>query len=206
MIRPTLRRVTLVLATSAAVLVGACGGEDQEQHPAGHSAATPAAGGGGVDLAFAKAMIPHHESAVEMAEVATERAESQFVEDLANDIITSQSAEIGTLNAAVARLEKSGVNAGDLGVAEHQMGMDADADDLRNANPFDRAFIDAMVPHHEGAIAMAEAELAKGEDPELRKLAQAIIRAQEREIKEMNAHRTRVYGGPVEDSAAHGEM
>ena len=38
---------------------------------------------------------------------------------------------------------------------------------LKDAKPFDRAFIDEMIPHHQGAIRMARAELAKGSDPEL---------------------------------------
>ena len=69
-------------------------------------------------------------------------------------------------------------------------------------------FVDEMVPHHEGAIAMARAVLKETRDPELRKLAQDIIRAQEREISEMNAFRKREYGGGAPREATpsvHGE-
>ena len=68
------------------------------------------------------------------------------------------------------------------------MGMDADPAMLADADPFDAEFIDMMVPHHEGAVAMAKAELIRGADPELKALAQDIIDAQQREISEMRRH------------------
>ena len=57
-----------------------------------------------------------------------------------------------------------------------------------------RAFIDMMIPHHQGAVRMAHAELAKGKNPRLRALAQLIVKAQDREIREMNQWRTQWYG------------
>ena len=158
---------------AGALLLAACGGDD----PAGS----------GADRAFAGAMVPHHRSAVEMAEVALDRGERPFVRRLARDVIRSQTAEIETLRREDAELAEAGVERGDLGVPAHAMGMDMDAGALRGADPFDRAFMEMMTEHHRGAIAMARAELERGEDPELRGLARSIVAEQEREIREMRA-------------------
>lgn len=49
----------------------------------------------------------------------------------------------------------------------------------------DKDFVAGMIPHHEGAIAMAKVEIEFGKDPMLRELAKAIIAAQDKEIAEM---------------------
>jgi uncharacterized protein (DUF305 family) len=65
--------------------------------------------------------------------------------------------------------------------------MDGSVASLKTADPFDEAFLKMMLPHHEGAVVMAKAELDKGKDPALKKLATQIITAQEREIRGMRA-------------------
>ncbi len=75
---------------------------------------------------------------------------------------------------------------------------------LRAANPFDRAFVDEMVPHHRGAARMAGVVLKSTKDAPLRKVAEGIVSAQEREISEMNDFRTKKFGGPVPAGAGHG--
>jgi uncharacterized protein (DUF305 family) len=72
--------------------------------------------------------------------------------------------------------------------------MEEDSAELKTARPFDRAFIDMMVPHHQGAIRMARAELARGENPTLKRLARDIVDAQAYEIRAMNRFRRSEFG------------
>jgi uncharacterized protein (DUF305 family) len=78
---------------------------------------------------------------------------------------------------------------GHMGMGQSEMGMNTDMPMLRRAKPFDRAFIDQMVPHHQGAITMARKELANGSQPALREMAQHMIDAQTKEIAQMHEWR-----------------
>ena len=200
-LRSRILMLILALALGGTVLA-ACG--DDGDGGGGNQTAASGVPGNGIDRAFIADMIPHHESAVEMAKVAQERGESGFVKGLAKDIIETQNAEISTMRSVDEQLKD--LEVGDLGVADHMKGMDADMAMLEKADPFDKAFIDMMVPHHQGAIEMAKVELDKGENPELKQLAQAIIDAQQREIDEMNDHRQEAFGAPVPESNEHGAV
>ena len=88
---------------------------------------------------------------------------------------------------------------------EHSRGMGMDPQELREAKPFDRAFIDMMIPHHEGAVTMAQEELAKGRNATLGGLAENIVAAQEREIAQMREWREKWYGSDESsDDSMHG--
>ena len=170
-----LHKTLAALGAAGALAVAGCGEKDS----------SPSAAGNGTDRAFVAEMIPHHEGAVEMAEIAQERGQSPFVKQLAEDIIRTQKQEITELRSEDEQLADAGVEKGKLGGGHSTMGMGEDAASLKTAEPFDRAFLEMMLPHHSSAVAMAKTELARGEDPELKALAQKIIDAQEREIRAM---------------------
>lgn len=169
-----MHKTLAALVAAGALTVAGCGDDD----------GSPAAGNG-TDRAFVAEMIPHHEGAVEMAEIAQERGQSPFVKGLAEDIIRTQTEEITELRSQDEELADAGVKKGSLGGGHSAMGMDEDTTSLKTAEPFDRAFLEMMLPHHTGALEMARTELAEGEDPDLKALAQEIIDAQEREIRAM---------------------
>jgi uncharacterized protein (DUF305 family) len=187
-----LAAMAAIAALLVALLVSACGGDD-EQNASSET-----------DGEFVAAMVPHHESAIEMAEIAQRRAEHREIEELAANIIESQSAEIERLETDYERLHDEplaqtgmmGDGGGMLGMGENDAGMSMHPDELEDAKPFDLAFIDAMVPHHQGAIRMARVELARGEDSQLKLLAEEIIEAQSMEIERMNSWREEWYGSP----------
>ena len=179
----------LVGSLVVAVTLGACGGGES----AGAKKPDP-------QQAFLQSMVPHHNSAVDMAEVAKTEGQSKFVKALANDITRTQTEEIGQMETIHQRLFNAPLKPDEgahmaLGLSAQQAGMDhmGGAGMIRGKKPFDRAFVDEMIPHHRGAIRMAEAVLAKTRDPELRELAENVVTAQKREISEMEAFRKREY-------------
>ena len=142
------------------------------------------------DVMFAQMMIPHHEQAVEMADMALDPDASSSVEvrELAVDVKATQDPEIetmrGWLDAWGAPQEPSGGMDHDSGMmSQGDMGALASAEGAE----FDRMWLTMMIEHHEGAITMAQDVLATTQDQEVKALAEAIITAQEAEIATMQA-------------------
>jgi uncharacterized protein (DUF305 family) len=73
------------------------------------------------------------------------------------------------------------------------MGMMMDPQSLAEEKPFDESFIDAMIPHHQSAIEMAEVATEKSKNPRIKELAQNIVSAQQREIEQMKGWRREWY-------------
>lgn len=146
------------------------------------------------DERFIDAMVPHHQDAIDMAEVALGNAEHREVKELAEDILSAQEAEIERLKAIKRKEYGTSEVPAEMSAEEMEaMGMTMDPEELAEQDPFDEAFIDNMIPHHESAIDMANAALKDSENPEIRQIARAIVDAQEREIELMRGWRNEWY-------------
>src|SRR5919112_9701 len=146
------------------------------------------------DERFIDAMVPHHQGAIEMAKVALKHAEHEEIIQLSQNIISSQQAEIEELKSI--KQEEFGTSNVPMEMSPEQMrgmGMMMDSQQLANQKPFDEAFIDAMIPHHQSAIEMARAALENSDIPKIKELAQNIISAQQREIEQMKQWRKEWY-------------
>lgn len=172
---------------AAALLAGCAGATDEVDDTTGTATAA--------ETEFVVGMIPHHEGAVDMAEMVEGRTDRPELLALADEIVTTQQAELDQLSAIAERL---GIDLGDA-AAEHEvgdhgaMGMmdDQEMSSLESATDeeFDRRFIDGMIVHHEGAVTMSEEVLATDPDEEIATLAEDIITAQEAEIAQMDSWR-----------------
>jgi uncharacterized protein (DUF305 family) len=180
-------------ALALASIVAGCGGDDDDTTAQGNTA----------DAAFVADMIEHHQGAIEMARIAQRRGERDEIRELADEIIRAQEAEISTMRAIADELPEAPEGDGDHpGMDPSEMGMDMDPATLEDADPFDRAFIDMMIPHHEGAVTMSRRLLAEGEHPRLRRMAEQIITDQNNEIEQMRQWREQWYAEqqpPAED-------
>jgi uncharacterized protein (DUF305 family) len=155
------------------------------------------------DLRFIDGMTPHHQGAIVMAQDVLKNSQRPELRKLANEIIAAQEKEI----AQMGEWRKGWYpKAGDKLVMwhasmNHSMEMSPEfrknmmmTMDLGSADAqFDLRFIEAMIPHHDGALVMAKDAIAKSKRPEIRKLAQEILDSQKAEIEQMQAWRKAWY-------------
>ena len=194
-----------VVALGAGVGIGAAawaGGD----HEGDTTASSDASGHGGMTMdgattnpghgsqlseqAFLEQMVPHHESAIQMAQIAVAKGNSPEVRGLADGILAAQQDEIAHMRAI--HRDAFGQELDPSETAPH---ASVDLSELETASgaEFDRAFLRMMVPHHASAIAMCE-EVMMGEPrEEVGALADEIVAAQAKEIGEMQEWRERFF-------------
>ncbi|MEU3184119.1 DUF305 domain-containing protein [Streptomyces sp. NPDC006923] len=182
----------------AALLLSACGGAGTgPATQTGHDASAPASAHNSTDASFAQGMIPHHRQALRMAGLAAGRASSTEVRALAATITQAQDPEIKAMSGWLRTWGEPVPAAGGTGHSGHSahsmpgMMSDDDMASLEKATgaAFDTAFLDLMVRHHEGAVAMARTETSRGANEDAKRMAGAIVASQTAEITRMKALR-----------------
>lgn len=148
--------------------------------------------GNNIDQHFIEQMIPHHDGAIAMANLALEKAQHSEIKTLAKEIIEAQNKEIidmknwyktwfgrnvseGTTTMMGGMMSQGGMH----------MGGKEDVATLNNALDFDKEFIEQMIPHHQMAVIMARMLQAGTNRPEMEQLAKNIIKSQSEEIQKM---------------------
>ena len=188
--------VAVLAALAMALFVSACNTPASDGHTDHtHGADTSAADGqpadfNDADVSFATMMIPHHQQAVELSALVPERTTNPELIDLAAKISDAQEPEIETMKVFL--VQWTGTN--ETGHEGHDMssmqGMvdTATMDRLKTLQgpEFDKLWLQSMIGHHEGAIEMANTELADGANADAKTLAQHIVDDQQAEITQMN--------------------
>ena len=190
--------IALVAAAATAIVLSSCtspasDGHTDHTHGGESTAAAPSADSpapnNAADVAFVTGMIPHHEQAVAMSALVPERSTDPAIIKLAADVSAAQGPEIETMKVFLVQW-----NAGtDTGHEGHDMGsMDGMLDDATmkqleslRGNEFDTLWLKSMIAHHEGAIKMANTEIADGANADAKTLAQQIATAQQAEVDQM---------------------
>ena len=140
------------------------------------------------DVMFAQMMIPHHEQAIEMSDIALDpnTGASAAIIALATQIKGAQDPEISQMKNL---LTTWGMPT-DMGSMDHSSMMDGmlsleEMDTLGQLKgaEFDKAWAKGMIAHHEGAIAMANDVLTNGKNSEILALANAVVSGQSTEIE-----------------------
>ena len=196
--------LTLAAGITVAAALAGCASDSTAttSTPPTSSADATAAGsttGSEADIAFAQLMIPHHQQAIEMADLAAANATSPEVKALATQIKAAQDPEIQTMTqwlttwgapTMMATPSNGGTDHGGMdmgGMTEAGMMSAEDMAALAKATgaDFDTMWLQMMIAHHQGAVAMAQQVAETTTNPDVKAMADAIIAGQTTEITTM---------------------
>lgn len=191
--------VLAVTAASALLLAAGCSDDNDTATHDTHSAtsttssAAPSAAArtdfNDADVTFLQMMYPHHAQAVDMAKMVPTHTQNAQLIALAAQVEKAQAPEMQQITGLLAGFGKPAPSAsgGHDGHAMPGMMTDAQMSALQSAQgaDFDKQWLEMMIAHHEGAVAMAQTELAGGVNPESRQLATVIVADQQAEIATM---------------------
>jgi uncharacterized protein (DUF305 family) len=190
------RRVAAALAAlTVALFVSSCSSPASDGHTDHPHSDEPVitgqpAGYNADDVAFATNMIPHHQQAVDLSAMVPDRSTNAALVALAEQISAAQQPEINVMKVFLVQWnENPDSNSGHAGHGNAMQGMVDQATMTKleslNGQEFDKLWLESMISHHQGAIEMAKAEIANGDNVDAKSLAKNIVTTQEAEIGQM---------------------
>ena len=145
---------------------------------------------GDADIDFVRGMIPHHQGAIDMANIELKYGKDEVLKDLAKRIILAQEEEIGFMQNWL-RGRFSSYRSSDADIVVSTIEYKKTMEDMHKnmsikyTGNADVDFATGMIPHHQGAIDMAWVAKKEGAAPELREMLDAVITSQGQEIELM---------------------
>ena len=179
-----MNRLALAVAALTLALAACSGDGDEPSRPA-------ATGHNQQDVVFAQEMVPHYKQAVEMAVLAETRAASPEVKQLAAKIKAAQAPQITAMTGWLTSWKATPAADREENAETGGNGMmsPAELEELGTlkGTAFDDLFLELMIKHHQGGVAMAEDEVDQGAHGPAKDLAQSVIDGQTAEITAMEA-------------------
>ncbi len=147
--------------------------------------------------AFITGMIPHHQEAVESAQAVLETTERPEIRTFAQEVIAVQTEEIALLEGWREQFYPDASPAGYAPMMSDPAGL--------NSDEADRAFLEGMIVHHQGATEMAQSYLGADfeKQGEVAAMAEAIVTVQDGEIEQMQGWLNEWYGDAGADHDGH---
>lgn len=143
---------------------------------------------GDFDMDFANMMIMHHQGAIDMSEVQLAKGRDANIKTMAQNIIAAQKAEIEKIKQMVKdyKIPEVKKQAGEMHneLGESMKAMMGKINSMIMTGNTDKDFVMMMIPHHEAALKMAEAEIGNGKLAALKSMAKKMVDDQSNEIKE----------------------
>ncbi len=154
------------------------------------------------DITFAQNMTVHHSQAVEMATYLYERTNDAGLKTIAYDIMLSQQGQIGMMQGWLELWNQPAT--APLGAMQQMMGMatqeQVNALKTLPSPELEKQFLELMIRHHQGGVAMAQEELQKGSQPNVKRLADNIVKGQQAEIEYMQGLLQKMGASPLPEA------
>jgi uncharacterized protein (DUF305 family) len=192
---PMICPLAALAALTAALFLSSCSTSASDSHADHPRTDQPVitgqpAGYNADDVAFATNMIPHHQQAVNLSAMVPDRSTNAGLVALADQISAAQQPEINVMKVFLVQWnENPDTNSGHAGHGSTTQGM-VDAATMTkleslSGEEFDKLWLASMISHHQGAIEMAKAEGANGDNVDAKTVANNIVTTQEAEIGQM---------------------